>query len=95
MKNDIVELREHLFDTLRGLKNKTVELDQARAICEVAKNITETAKVECDFLRVTEGYEGTGFVPADGATKTIKAPNGDITTTKVFPGMTLTQHKTK
>lgn len=94
MSNDITELRGHLFDTLRGLKDKSIDIEHAKAICEVAKNITETAKVEVDFLRVTEA-EGTGFIPAPGATKTITGPNGDTTTVRTFPGLTVTQHRAK
>lgn len=94
MSNDITELRGHLFDTLRGLKDKSVDIEQAKAICEVAKNITETAKVEVDFIRLTEA-EGTGFIPAPGATRVTTGPNGDTTTVRTFPGLSITTHKAK
>lgn len=96
MSNDINELREHLFDTLRGLKNKSIDLDQAKAICEVAKNITETAKVEIDFMRVAE-VESTGFLGAAGTTRKItsKDGKGNSTTVQQFPGFAVTTHKAK
>ena len=94
MSNDITELRGHLFDTLRGLKNKSIDIEQAKAICEVASKITDTAKVEVDFLRVTES-ESTGFIPASGETRTSISHKGDVTTVKAFPGLTVTTHKAK
>jgi hypothetical protein len=40
-----------------------MDLDRARVIATVAKEITETAKVEVDFLRVTGQQSGSGFLP--------------------------------
>lgn len=64
-KHKIDDLRDHLFDTLKALKDKAspMEIDRARAIADVAKVIVESAKVEVDYLRVTEGIAGTGFIP--------------------------------
>lgn len=59
--SDIAELRTHLFDTLKGLKDGTIEIDKARAISQVADTIIDTAKVEVDFMRVAGG-SGTGFI---------------------------------
>ena len=39
-----------------------MEIDRARAIADVAKVLIDSAKVEVDFLRITEGV-GTGFIP--------------------------------
>lgn len=96
MSNDIIELREHLFDTLRGLKDKSIDLDQAKAICEVAKNITDTAKVEVDFMRVAEA-DGTGFMGAPNAARKITSRDdkGNSTTVQQFPGFSITTHKAK
>lgn len=65
MKNKIEDLRNHLFETLEALKDpdKPMELDRAQAICNVAKEITSSAKVEVDFLKVTGGSRGSGFMP--------------------------------
>lgn len=66
MKNNIVDLRNHLFETLEALKDpeKPMDIDRAKAIVEVSKAITETAKVEVDFLRVAGGT-GSGFIPEE------------------------------
>ena len=53
--NNIDELRAHLFDTLRSLRDpeKPMELDRARAISQVAGTIIDSARVEVEFARVT------------------------------------------
>lgn len=61
--SNINELREHLFDTLRGLKDGSVDVEKARAMSDVAQVIINTAKVEVDYLRATGQQSGTGFVP--------------------------------
>jgi hypothetical protein len=74
--NDITELRTHLFDTLRGLKDGSVDVDKAKAVSQIADTIIDTAKVEVDFMRVAGGA-GTGFIALDGeAPKISKTPTG-------------------
>jgi hypothetical protein len=65
MKNKIEDLRNHLFLALEKLHDGEMEVDMARAIAEVAREITATAKVEVDFLRATDSVRGTGFIPDD------------------------------
>ena len=65
--SDLTALRAHLFDTLRGLKEKTVDLDTARAVNDVAKTLVDTARVEVDYLRATGGGESTFIDTAAGA----------------------------
>jgi hypothetical protein len=62
--NDIESLRDHLFETLKALKDKDspMEIDRAKTIAEVAQVIINSAKVEVDFMRAGGG-KGTGFVP--------------------------------
>lgn len=66
MANDIEGLREHLFDTLKALKDKDkpMDIERAKAIADVAQTIINTAKVEVDYMRV-RGGKGTGFVPEE------------------------------
>ncbi len=66
MPNDIESLREHLFDTLKALKDKDkpMEIDRAKAIADVAQTIINSAKVEVDYMRL-RGDKGTGFVPEE------------------------------
>jgi hypothetical protein len=51
-KNSISDLRDHLFETLERLKDKDepMELDRAKAICQVSQVIINSAKVEVDYL---------------------------------------------
>lgn len=67
MKNKIVDLRNHLFETLEALKDpeKPMELDRARAVADVARVVVDSAKVEVDFLKVTGGLRATDFIPED------------------------------
>jgi hypothetical protein len=67
VKNKLTDLRNHLFATLEALQDeeKPMDLDRARTIAHVAKEITETAKVEVDFLRVTGQARGTDFLETD------------------------------
>lgn len=62
VKNKISDLRDHLFETLEGLKDGSMDLERAKAIADVGQTIINSAKVEVDFLRVTGGTTDTGFI---------------------------------
>jgi hypothetical protein len=90
--NTITDLRGHLFDTLRRLKDKDnpLEIERARAISDIAQTIINSAKAEVDYLRVAGG-KGSGFIPEVTA---VGLPDG----TKVIgqkPGVTVTRHQLK
>lgn len=100
--NDIKELRTHLFDTLRGLrdKNEPMDLDRARAVSEVAKTLIETAKVEVDYLRITGDTRGTGFIATNedaqiNPLNIVDAAKGTQTTVQILEGARLTRHIAK
>lgn len=100
MANDITELRETLFDTLRQLKDKEnpMPIERAKAIGEIAQVVINTAKVEVDAMRLTKS-RGTGFLgelPAQGGDPSTPQPtaNGTKTVTQV-PGGTVTRHTLK
>lgn len=65
MKNKIDDLRNHLFETLEALKDdeKPMELARAKAIADVAQVIINSGKLENEFLKITGGIRGTGFLP--------------------------------
>lgn len=65
MSREINDLREHLFAALDGLRDKDnpMDIERAKAIAEVSKVIVDSAKVECDHMRITGG-PGSGFIPA-------------------------------
>ncbi len=62
-RNRMSHLRDHLFETLEGLKDKEepMELDRARAISEVAQTIINSAKAEVDLLKAIGGLPGSEF----------------------------------
>ena len=45
-KNGMTDLRDHLFETIEGLKDGTITLDTAKAINEVGRTLIASAKVE-------------------------------------------------
>lgn len=75
--NDITALREALFATLNGLrdKDKPLEIERAKAINETAQTIINSAKVEVDYLRHTGSQQGTGFMALGDATAPATTPN--------------------
>lgn len=67
MRNDITELRNILFETLRELNNKENPLDikRAKSINDTAQVIINTAKVEVDYYRATGEVASTNFIPTE------------------------------
>jgi hypothetical protein len=65
MKNKIEDLRNHLFVTIELLLDEENPMDiaRAKAVSNAAQAIINSAKVEVDFLKVTGGVEGSGFIP--------------------------------
>lgn len=60
--NDIQALRGHLFNTLQALQDKEnpMDIDRAKAVCQVGTVIIDSAKAEIDFARVN-GSVDTNF----------------------------------
>ena len=74
MKNDMNALRDELFATLRALNDKDhpMDIERAKTVSLVAKVLTDTAKVEVDYLRVT-AEKGSGFIKSKE-----ELPNGIV-----------------
>lgn len=72
--NTIDDLRSILFDTMRGLKAGTIEIEKAKAISDTAQVIVNTAKTEIAYLQATGGGSSR-FLGA--ATSEDKPPAGD------------------
>lgn len=66
-KNKIEDLRDHLFVTIEKLLDDEDPMDilRAKAVSNAAQAIINSAKVEVDFLRVTGGIDGSGFIPSE------------------------------
>jgi hypothetical protein len=51
----LLDLREHLFDTIEGLKGKTIPVEDGKVIAQVAQTLINSAKIELDFLKLKDG----------------------------------------
>lgn len=87
---NIADLRSHLFGALRGLSDKSMDIDRAKAIADVGQTIINSAKVEVDYMKVSGG-PGSGFIAAD---KKPVLPNGSAVIDQK-PGVTVTRHTLK
>lgn len=104
--NDINELRTHMFETLRGLRDKDnpLDIDRAKAVSDIAKTIIDSVRVEVDFLRATGENRGTGFIvlldasadnPPQSTRNSIQMLRNDKngkTTVEQRDGMTITRN---
>lgn len=63
-KNTITDLRNILFDTLESLVDRDDPMDTGRAktVCEVSKQIIETAKVEVAYIKAAGGTDTSPFI---------------------------------
>jgi hypothetical protein len=90
---NITELRAELFKALKGLTDKTMDIDQAKAVADVAQTIINSAKVEVEFLKVIGG-QGSGFIPSAPAAPALPAAkDSGSTLIEQRPGVRVTQHK--
>jgi Cu/Zn superoxide dismutase len=70
MANNINDLRAHLFDAIKGLKDGSIDIEKAKAMSDLAQVIVNSAKVEVDYAKAT-GSKGSGFLE-----KSTELPNG-------------------
>ena len=59
----ITTVRQHLLDTLADLRDpkKPMPIDRAKAVAEVATVLVNSAKVEVEYLKVTQQRRGAFF----------------------------------
>lgn len=55
MQNDLKELNDILFDTLRGVKNGSVDNKRAKSITEVSNSIINNTKTQINAFKLTGG----------------------------------------
>jgi|SRR5690606_11191826 len=55
MENNLNELNNTLFETLRGIKDGTVKREDAKVMNEIAGTIINNAKVQLDAFKATKG----------------------------------------
>lgn len=86
MPNNIDDLRTHLFDTLKALRDKDnpMDLARAKAVADVARVLVDSAKVEVHFLQVTGALKSTNFLPDGDEQPTPARPrlNGHVDSTR-------------
>ena len=61
MKNRLSDLRNHLFETIEGLKDNSIPVDRARAISDAAGKIIESGKMELRFLEIVGERDASRF----------------------------------
>ena len=82
-KNNIDELRGHLFDTLRSLKDGSMSVETAQAMSLVGKTIIDTAKVEIEFTKASGETVESKFLEQGKAIETVAGnQNGILSVTK-------------
>lgn len=97
----IEKLRESLFETLDGLRNKTMDIATAKAMSEISQTIINSAKVEIEFqqqhkrLVESEFFKMPNPLAIIGTPKSVGAPK-TIETPKAIEeqkdGVTKTKH---
>jgi hypothetical protein len=80
MNNDIASLRSHLFNTLAALQDpeKPMDIDRAKAVCEVSSVIIDSAKAEIDFARVNGSVDTQFFYKPNGTPQLTTRPPDDF-----------------
>jgi hypothetical protein len=58
---DINYLRESLLNTMDKLMEGKIDIEKAKAICEIGQVLVNSAKVEVDMMKATDS-KGTGFM---------------------------------
>lgn len=63
-KNTMDDLRNHLFATIEALQDddKPMPIERAKAICEVADRLIDTAKVEVKLYDLVGGQPTSRFL---------------------------------
>lgn len=94
--NSIKGLREIMFETLRGVKDGSIDPDKAEAINKTAQTIINSAKVEVEFFKATgQVAPSYDFLQAEGKQTTISnTPTGTkVTSHDGSTGVTSTVHR--
>lgn len=63
-KKTIEDLRAILFSTIEGVKSGEMPLEKAKMISDLSQVMVNSAKVEVDFIKASNGT-GSGFMEAE------------------------------
>lgn len=61
-ENNMTGLRDKLFDTIDDIKNKSITVQEAKTICEVAQVIINSVKVEVEYMKAIGGKKVGAFL---------------------------------
>ena len=62
MENNVNELRQILFESIRGVKDGTLDIEKAKAVADMSQVIINSAKIEVDYIKATGGVSGSTFL---------------------------------
>ena len=93
MSHTINDLREHLFATLEGLRDKEnpLDIERAKAVADVAQVVINSAKVEVEHMKVNAGFDGKGFI----APAALSAPASPHNQAAPHAGLTVVRDDSK
>lgn len=77
--NNVSALREHLFEAIKGVKDGSLSIEQAKAVSDLSQTIINSAKVEVDYARATGAALSSGFLDNS---KSKQLPNGVVSIRK-------------
>lgn len=63
MSTNIDDLRQRLFEAIDAVVSDKISVEQARQISDLSQVIVNSAKVEVDYLRATDGAQSEFLEP--------------------------------
>ncbi|WP_416440413.1 hypothetical protein ACH3O9_11185 [Leeuwenhoekiella sp. A16] len=75
MANDLKELNDILFDTLRGIKDNSVDVKQANAVIGVSNALVNNAKVQLQAMKLSGGKTPPKFLSIEAGPQTTNFKN--------------------
>jgi hypothetical protein len=77
MKNKLVDLRDHLFESIEMLKSGEMEIEKAQAINGLAQTLVASAKVEVDYIRHVGGMnDRSTFIEGESTPSPLRLAKG-------------------
>lgn len=69
--NNVNDLRDILFQTLKDLRREEnpMDIERAEAVSKVAQTIINSAKIEIDHARITGAPNASSFIPEENLNK--------------------------
>ena len=68
------DLRSVIFDTIDDVRKSKIDAATARAISDLAQNVSNSAKAEADYARATGQVVRSGLISTEPAAPPLPAP---------------------